>query len=135
MDRDQIDGAADEDGESNREGSKAAERKKPARPGIPKAPEAVSSEQVAYDQPKVEELVVGQGFEAQLQAEGHHEHGAQSQEEATMEPRKAGESHDDQEPLEAKGEADVSKDVVQGRWLYNVAPMDDRSSGRLYSGT
>ena len=52
-----------------------------------------------------------------------------------MEPGQTGQAYDDKEPLETERKPDVSENIIQRGWLYDVAPMQDGTGGRLYSGT
>ena len=56
------------------------------RPEPPKPPDTIGDKKVTEDKPNVKILMVGQGLETHLEAEGHDIHGAECQENPPLEP-------------------------------------------------
>src|SRR5204863_354693 len=65
----QVNGAAQDNCTESSQGRGAGNDRKPARPYSPEPPDAIGNEEVAKDQPNVEILVIGECFEAHLEAE------------------------------------------------------------------
>src|SRR4051812_9321851 len=76
MNGNQIDGAGNHDRSQGNDPDRASEEREPGRSDKPKTPDGVSDKQVTENKPDVEILVVGQGLETHLEAEGHYVHGA-----------------------------------------------------------